>query len=441
MGQIYKTENIPNHISGIYKINFPNGKSYIGLSNNIKRRIREHNYHSKISDNNSNKQSVHFAIQKYFNGKVSEIEILEEIEYGNKEKMKEREVYWIAYYDTFNEDNGYNLTEGGDGIEMLRNLWKENEKLTEEQTEEVRDLLKNSFLTQKEIAEKFNVEDSIIKYINHGISHYNPEINYPIREKYLGSKLKSIRENNYNLITDELLLKIHDLLLNSKLTYEEIASQLNINPRLMSTINIGKYEYYKLEGYNYPLREKAIIKTSGFDSIHSKLTRNEVLEILSLLKNSDMMIKDIADIYGVSRATISKVNQGIGYFIERVEYPIREVNEVAKLKNNEDYVYEIIDLLKNSKYSMKEIGKRYNLCQQSISDINVGKSHKLEGIEYPIRNSKFSNELIDNVIILLKQGKSYASIGRDLNLDGRTVKKINLGQIYKRDNEDYPIKK
>lgn len=65
----------------------------------------------------------------------------------------------------------------------------------------------------------------------------------------------------------------------------------------------------------------------------------------------------------------------------------------------------------------------------------------LKGIEYPIRNSKFSNELIDNVIILLKQGKSYASIGRDLNLDGRTVKKINLGQIYKRDNEDYPIKK
>ena len=30
-------------LSGIYKINFPNGKSYIGLSNNIERRINEVN--------------------------------------------------------------------------------------------------------------------------------------------------------------------------------------------------------------------------------------------------------------------------------------------------------------------------------------------------------------------------------------------------------------
>ena len=38
MNYIYKIENCPNHLSGIYKINFPNGKCYIGLSNNIKRR-------------------------------------------------------------------------------------------------------------------------------------------------------------------------------------------------------------------------------------------------------------------------------------------------------------------------------------------------------------------------------------------------------------------
>lgn len=355
--------------------------------------------------------------------------------------MKEREVYWIAYYDTFNKENGYNLTEGGDGLEMLRNLWKENEKLSDEQALEVIDLLKNSFLTQKEIAEKFNVQDFIIKYINHGISHYNPDIKYPIREKYLGAKLKSARKNNYNLITNELLLEIHNLLLSSKLTYEEIALKLNINPKLMSTINTGRYDYYKLKGYEYPLREKAIMKLSGFDSIHSKLTRDEVIEILFLLENTDTMIKDIADIYGVSRSTITKVNQGIGYFIEGIEYPIRAVNEVAKLKDNEDYVYEIIDLLKNSKYSMKEIGKRFNICQQSVSDINTGKSHKIDGMKYPIRSNKFSNELIDEVILLLKQGKSYSAIGRELNLDSRTVKKINLGQIYKRDNEDYPIKK
>ena len=29
--------------SGIYKINFPNGKSYIGMSVDIENRIKEHN--------------------------------------------------------------------------------------------------------------------------------------------------------------------------------------------------------------------------------------------------------------------------------------------------------------------------------------------------------------------------------------------------------------
>jgi group I intron endonuclease len=125
VNKIYKIEDIPNHISGIYKINFPNGKSYIGLSNNIKRRIKEHNVHSKQEKGSPTKHAVHYAIEKYYQGSIPEIEVLEEIDFNDKDKMKEREKYWIAYYDTYGE-NGYNLTEGGDGLEMLRNLWKEN---------------------------------------------------------------------------------------------------------------------------------------------------------------------------------------------------------------------------------------------------------------------------------------------------------------------------
>lgn len=440
MNKIYKIEDIPNHISGIYKINFPNGKSYIGLSNNIKRRIKEHNAHSKQEKGSPTKHAVHYAIEKYYQGSIPEIEVLEEIDFNDKDKMKEREKYWIAYYDTYGE-NGYNLTEGGDGLEMLRNLWKENQKLTDEQAKEVRDLLRNSFLTQREIAEKFGVEESIIKYINNGISYYLPELNYPIREKYLGSKLKSVRNNNYNLVTPEILKEIHEKLLNTDLTYEEIAKEFNINPRLMSTINIGKYDYYKLDGYSYPLRDKAILKISGFDSIHAKLTRDEVIEIISLLKDSDMMIKDIADKYGVSRNTISKVNQGNTYFIEEVDYPIREVNEVNKLSDKEEAIDKIYDLLKNSKLSMTEIGEKFNIGQQTVSDINLGKYHKREGIKYPIRSNEIPEETINKVIEMLKNNCSYAEIGRTVNLDSRTVKKIDMGTTYKRDNEIYPIKK
>lgn len=48
--------NVNITYSGIYKINFPNGKSYIGLSNNIARRLKEHNNEAKIG---TNKYPVH----------------------------------------------------------------------------------------------------------------------------------------------------------------------------------------------------------------------------------------------------------------------------------------------------------------------------------------------------------------------------------------------
>lgn len=39
---LMKYQEIPTNLSGIYKINFPNGKIYIGRAKDIKTRIREH---------------------------------------------------------------------------------------------------------------------------------------------------------------------------------------------------------------------------------------------------------------------------------------------------------------------------------------------------------------------------------------------------------------
>lgn len=107
-----KVSELQNNIMCIYKITFPNNKIYIGLSNNIKRRMYEHNNAAKAST------PCDFAIIKY--GKIEEIEIVEII--NDYKLLKERERYWIQFYDSFNKEKGYNITIGGDASEHVGEL-------------------------------------------------------------------------------------------------------------------------------------------------------------------------------------------------------------------------------------------------------------------------------------------------------------------------------
>ena len=56
------------------------------------------------------------AIEKYGRDNFSK-EIIEECE--SKEKLNDREKYWISHYDAVNSDNFYNLALGGDGGNTL----------------------------------------------------------------------------------------------------------------------------------------------------------------------------------------------------------------------------------------------------------------------------------------------------------------------------------
>ena len=73
---------------GIYKITkIENGKSYIGQSNNIERRFKEHIAKDDIP--------IDIAISKY-GSKAFTFEVLEEC---NEDVLGEKEKYWIEYYD------------------------------------------------------------------------------------------------------------------------------------------------------------------------------------------------------------------------------------------------------------------------------------------------------------------------------------------------------
>jgi group I intron endonuclease len=85
-------------VSGIYKLTSPSGKIYIGQSNNISRRMVEHNYRAKKSN-----CKLYTSIRKYgfYNHNIETLFISE----NSYEKNKMESIY-IRYYDTIN--NGLN---------------------------------------------------------------------------------------------------------------------------------------------------------------------------------------------------------------------------------------------------------------------------------------------------------------------------------------------
>ena len=95
---------------GIYKLtNLINGKSYIGQSIDIERRIKNHLVYCY-----EDTSAIHKAVKKYGASNFS-WEILEECTIDELDSLERK---WIAYYDTYK--NGYNLTPGGkDGVGCL----------------------------------------------------------------------------------------------------------------------------------------------------------------------------------------------------------------------------------------------------------------------------------------------------------------------------------
>lgn len=138
MSEIVKLSELKNGVSGIYKLNYPNGKIYIGLSADIRRRMYEHNNPNRL--NNHPNMPCDLAIAKY--GKFEEIEILEYVE---PEFLEEREIYWIKFYNANNKEIGYNLTSGG------QHLLGENSSQAVFSNEQVLDIRKRRWEGERKI--------------------------------------------------------------------------------------------------------------------------------------------------------------------------------------------------------------------------------------------------------------------------------------------------
>lgn len=97
---------------GIYKMtNNINNKIYIGLSVCIETRMYNHFWSAKHTTSNEYDSYLCRAIRKYGEEAFS-YEIIEECAVS---ELAEKERYWIAFYNSTNQEIGYNISSGGDG--------------------------------------------------------------------------------------------------------------------------------------------------------------------------------------------------------------------------------------------------------------------------------------------------------------------------------------
>lgn len=164
---------------GIYKItNLINNKNYIGQSVNIEKRWQRH----KNDANNPLSQGYNYPLYKAFRKYGVDNFEFSIVELCSPEELNDKEIYYIQFYNSYYENNGYNQTLGGDSHGAER-------KLSESDILAIYDLLKNTDISEKEIAEQFQVGYDVISTINTGKSRYHANTIYPIR--------KNIRDKNY----------------------------------------------------------------------------------------------------------------------------------------------------------------------------------------------------------------------------------------------------
>lgn len=221
----------------IYKItNNINKKVYIGQTNNINRRFREHKNCGGIEEQN---KLLYYAINKYGIENFS-FDIIE----GPIEDYNEREKYWIKYYNSYIEEEnswGYNMTAGGEEPPHPTGEKHHYAMHNLQDIEKIIYLLKNTKLSVLEIAKTFNYSRSAIERINNGIIWHNDDLEYPIRKEIN----KNFKIERANLIKNDLL--------NSNLTQKEIGEKYNVGRTTVTAINQGQNFFD--ESLDYPLRK------------------------------------------------------------------------------------------------------------------------------------------------------------------------------------------
>jgi len=257
---------------------------------------------------------------------------------------------------------------------------------------------KTRFRKHKEEARRNNYKYKSVLYnaMNAlGIDNFYVELlesqveNYNEREIYWINKLNTIRPNGYNL-----------------------AKGGNWYPNLSGTLH-----------HNATIKSESILN-----------------DIYDKLLNSDLSLKEIAELYKIHYGIIGEINKGHNYIKEGYTYPLR------KMTLSKDDVNRLTFDLKYSNYTYEELAKMYGITFGQVKCINYGKSWHRDYIKYPIREAGYSAQREDGLVEkiqkdLISTELSFEEISKKYNCKKNVVMRINNGSSFKNENLQYPLRR
>lgn len=260
------------------------------------------------------------------------------------------------------------------------------------------------------------------------------------REEFWIKKLGTFG-NGYNLnsggkqpkyFQPEQIAEIKDLLINTRLPYTEIKSRTGISIWTISDINLGLHSFES--GTNYPLRK---IPSSY------KYSLQVLQEIAEMLQNTTLTHQEIAETFQVPKTLVDDVNIGKKQKLQGYSFPIREPKTTRSILNKK-LVEQIIQTIKTTHYTWKEIADLYFINDYTVGAIARGNSSwcKLFPEEsFPLRkslnknqnsNSLETQQVIEICYDLIFSKETLKDIGNKFGRAKNTINDISRGLTFKK---------
>ena len=224
----------------IYKINFSNGKVYIGQTNDFTARRNQH-----LSDAKMNVDYKIYRAMRKYNTTKDDFEIIES-NIDSQDLANEREIYWIAFYDSYH--NGYNSTPGGQTGSYCLGEKSHFAKLSEEDVINIRRIRYTKKYQRSEIWELYKKqisESAFGKVWNYeSWKHILPELNTEELRTFYRQLRKNAKgdKNGRSKFTNEEVYELRVLYYVEAIPFQELLEKYGkgVNRTSLQKLLYGK---------------------------------------------------------------------------------------------------------------------------------------------------------------------------------------------------------